>query len=286
MPFTGTVSLHTGATVTTSGLPDSAGTVLAANTEHTAGVTVTNTSPETVYVQTDARTSAVTTIPLASRFLPGTPTDPSPPTIPLPMSTFGAMSFLVPPQTTSLTATDTSTVPSQVELVSVGVPGAWGGVDATGDLRAAQAGGTTSTATVAEAHGYVGQGDWLIGATEVGPFGPDGAPSGTATVGLTATTRGFDPTVVSTTGDAYAESTDASASLGTPVVLAPGASATIGLVITPTAAAGTVVHGTLNIVTPGDATEAARLVLDPVAPSGDVLASLPYAYTVGAPAGS
>jgi hypothetical protein len=283
MPFTGQVSLHSGVTVGTVSLPAAARTVLAAGAAHSATVTVTNTSPAPIYVQTDARTSKVQTVQLAPRALVGAPTSP---TIQLPMSLFGGLatlpSFLVPPQTSSITATDSSDPATQVELKSVGAGLDWGGVDVVGDLKAAQHGSTVSTGTLTERNGYVGQGDWIEAATEVGPFGPDGEPSGEATLGLSATTPGFDPTVVSSTGDPYAESTDAAADPGKALAIAPGATATITLSITPTGKQGTTVAGQLNIVTPGFATLLERGFLAPVGTSGDVLATIPYTYTVGA----
>ena len=282
MPFTGTIALRAGVAVRTSGLPTTARTTLAAHTATTASVTVTNPGPATLYVQTDARTATRRNIPLRPRTVfPGESVDP---VITLPMGTFGALSYLVPPQTTAVTVTGTSTVPSTVDVASVGMTGAWGGVNGFGDLKAAQAGGTTSTAVVKEAHGYVGQGDWTVSATEVGPYGPGGTPSGRADVDLTAATLGFDPTVTSATGDPYVLSTDPTADPGHPVAVAPGATATIDLTLTPDAAPGTTVTGILNIVTPGDATVGGRIVFSPAQTSGDVLATVPYTYTVAAAA--
>ncbi len=274
-PFTGTISLHSGLTVS-SDLPD--GATIPAGKPATAHVTVTNTSPQTVYVQTDARTPVVQDIKLAGRVGLGNPTGPA---VRLPMQGFVSPSYLVPPQTSSVTITSTATVPAQVELASVGTIGPWGAVNAVGDLKSAQAGNTTSTATVSEQHGYVGHGDWLASLTEIGPFGPGGVPKAQGTLAVTAKTLGFDPTVTSPTGDPYTASTDAAYDGGKPMAIAPGASATIPVTITPNAADGTVVTGTLNIVSPGDGTELGRVVLEPVPLSGDVFASMPYRYTVG-----
>jgi hypothetical protein len=266
LPFTGTVSLHSGVTVTTN-LP----ATLPAGKPTTAVVTVENVTPATVHVQTDARTATPRQVELGARSLPG---QGMPSTVTLPIAGFDAPSYLVPPDTTALTATATSTVPNQVELASVGAS-AWGGLDAIGDE------GTTSTATLGEQHGVLGQGDWTVADTEIGPFGPTGEPEAHADLAVTATTLGFDPTVTSTTGDPYAESIDGNADAGTPLAVAPGETATITLTITPTAAPGTTVDGTLNIVSPGDATLFGRVLNNLVVSSGDVLAAVPYRYTVG-----
>lgn len=267
LPFTGTVSLHSAVTATAH-LP----ATLPAGKPTTATVTLTNTSPATVYVQADARTATVGQVKLGARLLPG---QGMPSTVTLPITGFNAPSYLVPPDTTALTATATSTVANQVELASVGTSGAWGGLDAVGGA------GTTSTATLSEPNGPLGQGDWTVATTEIGPFGPDGEPRAQADLAVTATTLGFDSSVTSSTGDPYAESLDGDADAGTPLAVAPGKTATITLTITPTAPAGTTVDGTLNIVSPGDATLFGRVLNNLVVSSGDVLAAVPYRYTVG-----
>ena len=61
----------------------------------------------------------------------------------------------------------------------------------------------------------------------------------------------------------------------TPVVIGPGASATIDVTITPSAAAGTVVRGTLYV----DDELAAIPPYSDI--SGDELSALPYEYKVG-----
>jgi len=56
----------------------------------------------------------------------------------------------------------------------------------------------------------------------------------------------------------------------TPLVLAPGASGTITVVITPSASSGTVVTGSLQLDT-----------FTPFTNSGDQVISIPYKYRVG-----
>jgi hypothetical protein len=84
-----------------------------------------------------------------------------------------------------------------------------------------------------------------------------------------AHTNPFDPAVTSTSGDIWALSVDAAATY-TPLSLAPGASGTITLTITPNAAEGTVVHGFAAVDT-----------FSPFTDSGDELGAIPYRYKVG-----
>ena len=103
---------------------------------------------------------------------------------------------------------------------------------------------------------------------------PAAAPAGTATVTATVTTRAFDPAVTSATGDLWATAGTGKFTNGA-VVIGPGRSATIDVTITPSAAAGTVVKGTLFV----DDELAAIPPYGQI--SGDVLSALPYEYTVG-----
>jgi hypothetical protein len=87
-------------------------------------------------------------------------------------------------------------------------------------------------------------------------------------VSLSANTKPFDPAVASTPGDLW--------TLGafSPVVIAPGQTATINVTITPVGPSGTVVAGTLYVDD----------LVDNVPPygqtTGDELAAFPYRYTI------
>lgn len=117
-------------------------------------------------------------------------------------------------------------------------------------------------------------GIWNVVPAECGPF-PAPAPAGTASVSMTASIKAFDSAVTSPTGDIELASTDPLASVS-PVQINPGQTDTINVTVTPGAAAGTVVSGTLYV--------------DDLAPgvppygqfSGNELAAIPYEYTVGA----
>jgi hypothetical protein len=129
----------------------------------------------------------------------------------------------------------------------------------------------------------VGDGLWSVVPQQIGPFGPAGAPKGSATLSASALTQGFDHTVTSPdTTDQFLVGTDPHAATAKYVTVPPHGSVTIGVIITPTASPGTVVRGTLNLVTPVSvAADLSFLLGGIVTTSGDVVASLPYGYVVG-----
>jgi hypothetical protein len=244
-------------------LPTSPSVTLPAGTPVTVNVTIKNTGVAPLPIQADARLSGLTALQLVPQV-----TDAS---VKLPITVDDLTdlpAFLVPPGTKSASLTATSTTPVQVEFQS---PGA--GIDLFGDLRQAQAGSLVSTATDAVRSGSVTQGYWVTYVQQIGPFSNAGAPSGTSLLTATAVTQPFDSAVTSTVGDPYLPAVDATADGGAPVVIAPGATATIAVTITPTGAKGTVVSGILDLVTTPYGTRAFNT-------TGDVVASLPYTYTV------
>lgn len=91
---------------------------------------------------------------------------------------------------------------------------------------------------------------------------------------LTATTKAFDPTVTSATGDLWLSSTNASYSGFAPVIINPGQTAVINVTITPSGASGTVVSGNLYV----------DVFVSDVPPSGqttgDELAAIPSTHTI------
>jgi len=89
-----------------------------------------------------------------------------------------------------------------------------------------------------------------------------------------AQTQAFDPAAVPATGDVWLQSVNPSATF-TPVIINPGATAIIDVVITPSANPGTVVSGNLYV----DTFESA--VTYEEGGSASELAAIPYEYTVG-----
>ena len=259
--FTGVISFNQ---VKVSGaLP--AGGSLKAGKAHKVRLVLTNTGPLTVAVQTDARTSTTSQVQLAPQFAGSS--------FSLPLSveeTSDIPQYLVPPDTSKVALTASSTVPAQVEL---GSPGQ--GIDLFGDLQSAQDGSTVSTATVFEqAPAKVGQGFWSTYVQEIGPFGDGGAPTGETTLTAVATTAGFDKAVTTSTGDPFLASVDPTAAPGTPIVVRSGGSAVITVTIIPTGKVGRTVRGVLHLVRPPVG------VANLFNTTGDILANLPYSYTV------
>ena len=190
--------------------------------------------------------------------------------------------YLVPPGTSQLTVAATSSTPAQLELA-----GPTYEPDVFGDLSAAQAGDLASVARVTEAGGrhQVARGFWSTFVQQIGPFTDAGAPAGTSTLTATAVTQPLDPSVTSAAGDPYAPGFTDQAPTGTPVVVNPGQTGSVKVTVTPSGKSGTVVHGVLYLVT--SAFNGNNLVggaiageLGAVQTSGDVLAAVPYTYTI------
>jgi hypothetical protein len=264
-PFTGTVAFDQ-LKVTAAGLPTSSSAKLAAGKATQVPVKVTNTGVEPIAVGVDARTSANQTlqpVPLQGQS-----------TVALPEQGSLAPVYLIPPDTSKFSIATSSSVPAQAEL-----QGSAAGIETFGDLKAAQDGSTVSVATIGEKKGYVSKGIWFAAVQEIGPFGPAGAPAGTASYTSSMTTAGFDHAVTSSTGDPYDAAVDPSGTGGTPTVIQPGQTATILVTITPSGAKGSVANGHLNLVTiPNLPTGATGL---PTLGTGAVIAQLPYSYKIG-----
>ena len=119
-------------------------------------------------------------------------------TFPLPGDPNDPPVYIIPPDTSSLTVAASSTLPAQLEL-----QGSAAGFDIFGDLQAAKAGSTVSTATVFEKSGFISKGIWFTSVSELGPFTDAGAPAGQTTVTASMRTAGFDPAVTSPTDDPF-----------------------------------------------------------------------------------
>lgn len=259
--FRGTLTFGQ-AKVSAAGVPTSTRTTLPQGQTTTGRVTVTNTGVAPVNVQLDARTDAVHNRLLTSPF--GSQD--------FQLPDHAAPTFLVPPGTTRLTATAVSDVPAVVELLSGSQ-----GIDVVGGLAQGKKGSTISTVSVREKPGTVSTGVWFTDVNEIGAVGKGGAPTADSQVDLTARTPDFDPAVTSSTGDFWKVVIDPQADTGTPVTIQPGQSATVAVNIKPTGDVGSTVRGTLNVITPPS------LILPRIIPTGDVITTLDYAYTVGAP---
>jgi hypothetical protein len=273
--FTGTIGFNEAKV--SSNLPSGSGTTLAAGQASSFTINYTNPGSVTEPVQVDPRLDGSTSVTLPS--LTGTSTV----TLPLSVSNISdAPVYLVPPGTSQLSVGATSSSPAQVELA-----GPTGEPDVFGDLGSAQGGNLTSVARVSEAGGrhQVARGFWGTFVQEIGPFTDAGAPAATSTLAATAVTQPLDSAVTSAAGDPYAPGFTDQAPTGTPVQVSPGKTGGVKVTITPTGKSGTVVHGVVYLVTSpfaGTGTIAGAISggLGAVQASGEVLAAVPYTYTI------
>jgi hypothetical protein len=145
------------------------------------------------------------------------------------------------------------------------------------DLEASNPGsGDSASVDLSPANGEVAPGLWFLNPSEIGPYGPAGAPAETASASFDAVTQAFDPTVNTSTGDMWLFDNGFSSNF-TPVYLQPGQSASIPLTISPSASPGTHVSGFINL---DDAFQFDDASPVSVFQSGDELASIPFSYTV------
>jgi hypothetical protein len=252
-PFT--VSLNQDAVPSSAdGLPNAASATLPAGKPTTVNVTVKNTgtAPESYFV--DGRLDGSTQYDL-----PGS--SGSSTTAPLTFNDNFPL-FLVPTETTRVdgSASTTGSTPIRFDLQPY-----------AGDPDVASNVGSSVTASYAASP--VTQGLWGLAPTVFGAFGPLGVDREPVETKLVATTKPFDTAVSTDLGDLWQSALDPNASFGTTIV-DPGETATIPVTITPDAAPGTVVSGTLFV------DDASLVVFGSLAPNANHVAALPYTYTV------
>jgi hypothetical protein len=262
-PYTGNIAFNQ-VNVSAAGLPDSTRMRLAAGSANTYAVTITNNgaAPQDFFI--DPRLTGSQSVSLASF---------SSNSVALP-NTGAFPEWLVPSETSSVAAAQTSSLPAMFD---------WGDDIGDPDIGSASSGpgplcSDSESAYYSPVGGTVTSGGWYAGPSECGPYaGP--APTGTATISMTAQLKPFDTTVTSAPGDLWLAAVDGPAALSsfTPVVINPGQTVTINVTITPSGSSGTVVSGNLYIDT--YATGLPTAVYAQLA--GDELAALPYEYTIG-----
>jgi hypothetical protein len=270
-PFTGTVSFATAGTESASTLPNSTATDLPAGTPDTIPVTITNTgtAPEDYYLDPRLTTTTTMTLaPVTGALGAGTNTL----TLPgLASATFPT--YWVPSQSRTIAVKQTSTIPAMTDLSP---PNADPDV-ASSSLKSGSLCGRSASVGYTAPGADLTSGLWGTAPTECGPFAK-AAKAGKATDTATVTSLAFDKTMVPATGDLQLVALGAGAFVTVSkdiVELAPGASDTVNVVVTPSGKAGTVVRGTLYL-------DDVATGLPPynVTTSSEV-AALPYAYTIG-----
>ncbi len=244
-PFTGSISF-TAPSVTSSGIPHSASTVLPAGQPVSATITVTNTGNISKDFFADPRLNGRVLQELLGFDVNN---------VPLPLSLNAQPNWLVPTNTNALAVAAQGTVP-----ITMDVSWAFGDPDVLGFSF----GNDSAAALVAP---EVAPGFFFALPEATGPFTT--GTTGTVNLAAVANTNPFDPAVTSTSGDVWAQSVNATAPYS-PLTLAPGQTGTITLTFTPSAPKGTVVHGFIGVDTLNLATAA-----------GDELVNIPYTYTVG-----
>ncbi len=255
-PFTGRIRLNA-IPVASGGLPDSAAVRLPAGKAVSYKISVSNvgTAPEDVFL--DPRLTQLATYQLQAQ---DTVSD-----IRLPLSSAASTpEWIVPTMTQSVSATATSTVPVMFDFGPY-----------PGDPDEASTAGRTVTATIpmTPAATPVTQGLWSAVPSEVGPFGPGGAPAASVSMSASATMQAFDTTASSTPGDFWEFGVQPLASKASYNLLTIGAGETksITLTLRPSGKPGTLVQGVLYV---DDFADSQQFL------SGSELLAIPYSYTI------
>jgi hypothetical protein len=269
-PFSGSVQFNQ-VKVKSLGLPDSPSRKLPQDQAASFRIRVTNNgvAPEAYFI--DPRLNQSAAITLKNIEFGTSASD-----LHLPLSPRSIPLYLVPPATTQVNATVTrvtGTGALSFDMSHIfGDPDIASGVSAPGVTSSS----TASTASLSLSEPEVSQGLWELNPGEVGPYGASRAPAEVVSARVTAVTKPFDTTVSTQTDDLW----QVGLQFARFAYLEPGQSVTLFVEITPTAAVGTQVSGTLYV---DDFALDSIAQLGTVWPNSDVVAEVPYSYSVTAP---
>jgi hypothetical protein len=249
--FTGDIQFNS-VGVSAPGLPDKAHTKLVAGQPLTIPVTIHNSGQQAEDYFLDPRLDSTTTLSLAPF------SQASGLALPL---VVGSPQWFMPTESTSVGVSATASLPVEFDF----------GPN-QGDPDLVSSIGTSPSGSYTVPAGSLNNGFWFATPSEIGPY-PSGAPAGTVSMSMNATTKAFDSTVTSSTGDLELASTNPATTFS-PVVINPGQSATVNVTVTPSGASGSLVQGTLYVDD----------FLTDVPPYGqqgaDELIAIPYQYTI------
>lgn len=267
-PFYGKIAYGSYGPSHRGNLPDSTSTGLVGGKTYLYTVPVTNAGVEPTNVFADQRTNATVSVDLPSL------TTVNPLKLPDPSSGASEPIYIVPPETTSVTATLTGSVPVTFDAgYCEGDPDLSPAVPVSGS--SGSEGSDTATMTFTEPE--MASGCWYMSPAEEGPYYDQGATPATASADFTVKTKNFDPQVQTSTGDLWSLLAGQSGGGYAPVFLRQGQSGSIEVAITPSGAPGTVHKGVLYIED-----QATSPYTFPYYTDGDVLEAIPYSYTVRA----
>jgi hypothetical protein len=256
LPFTARIGFNS-AKISAAGLPNSAKVELPASVPVVVPIKVTNTGAITQWYFADARldTQAVTALPPQPGACSG-------PVVTLP----GYCALNVLPTQASIAAfVAQASVP--ITMDSENDIGTGVGFTGSPDIYAKGVGNDTVVALISEPE--IPYSEWFSIPSEIGPYGPSGAPTASISTSAFVLMKPFDAAVSADSGDLWADFV-LNTNTFSPLVLAPGESGTIHVTITPDPTmAGKTVTGFIYVDT-----------FNQVVFTGDEIVSLPYSYTV------
>jgi Subtilase family len=257
LPFTARIGFNS-AKISAAALPNSASVELSASAMPVVvPITVTNTGAITQLYFADARlaTQSITALPPQPGACSGS-------VVTLPG--YCALNFL-PTQSSIAAFVAQASVP--ITMDSENDVGTGVGFTGSPDIYARSVGNDTVVALISEPE--IPYSEWFSIPSEIGPYGPSGAPTASVSSSAYVLMKPFDAAVSADSGDVWADLV-LNTNTFNPLVLAPGATGTINVTITPDSTMiGKTVTGFIYVDT-----------FSLVVTTGDEVVRLPYSYTV------